>query len=301
LLAAITQLAPSFSKAVSNPAGDGAQGDLTNPEHYRLVNHGGDGVLSTIDCTSSLGGDDWEIPTGLPLLAWEGDGTASIVDFDLQGLERGVYSLMLCDLEDLEGDQLAEPWIRSFVVNASNLLEDPNFDHEFLSAWDTESPSGSDIFWDTADPSTPHSGVAVIDPSASGAGESFSLTQCIDVSQGVPYALSGTVSIESDMTTAPSVTGRVEFFRDFGCVDSLEIVERAFASGDTNLHWGPRKIVSAQAPAEALSARVGFVVEGGAADQFLVFLDETAFFVDVIFVDGFESGDAFLWSSVVGD
>lgn len=298
VLVAMTQLVPSFSKAVSNPAGDGTQGDLTNPQHSRLIHHGTDGVLSTADCTSSVGGDDWEIPTVLPPLAWPGDGTASIVNFDSLGLGRGIYSLILCGLEDLEGEQLVvEPWFGHFIVNASNLLEDPNFDHGELSAWNIESPGGTDVFWEAVDPSTPHSGVAVIDPTSGGIGETFTLTQCIDVSTAAPYGLAGMVSVDSGMAADPTVTAKAEFFSEYGCVNLLETFERVFASGGSNLGWSPRMILGVRAPVGALSARVGFVVEGGTADQFSVSLDETAFFEDVLFVDGFEEGDASWWDN----
>jgi len=294
-LIAISQLMVNFSEPVSNPGGDDTLGDLTNPEHYRLVELGPDRVLNTVDCTSVLEGDDADISLG-GLVAWTGDQTVSVTFGLTAGLPVGRYTLMVCDLQDPIGNQMAGLWTREFAVNATNLLDDPNFDDAAIEMWDTESPGGSDIQWGPTDPSTETSGVAIID-TVNGAGETYELTQCIEVFERRPYGLSGISYIESTEVDAPILKTTVRFYRNAGCTDLLEYIDVIVAQGDTADLWLPRRHLSCRPPAEALSARVGFVVEGGTADDFSLYLDEAAIFEDLIFVDGFETGDVSWWSS----
>ncbi|RLE17312.1 MAG: hypothetical protein DRJ65_22970, partial [Acidobacteria bacterium] len=48
----ITQLLVTFSEPLNDPAGDFEPDDVTNPQNYRLVEAGLDGILDTVDCLS---------------------------------------------------------------------------------------------------------------------------------------------------------------------------------------------------------------------------------------------------------
>jgi hypothetical protein len=203
---------------------------------------------------------------------------------------------MVCDLRDLAANQMAGVSTREFSVMATNLLNDPNFDLAGLTEWDTNSPGASDIQWSSADPSSQASGVAVIE-TLDGAGEMFWITQCLSVSEGTPYALAGISRIDSSVGDMPILNATVSFFRNAGCTDLLESVDAVVAQGDTGGAWQPRLFAFGRAPSEALSAQVGFVVDGGTAQDFSVHLDETTFFENLIFADGFETGDVDRWST----
>jgi hypothetical protein len=131
----------------------------------------------------------------------------------------------------------------------------------------------------------------------SGAGATLELTQCLEVFEGSPYGLGGMALVTAPATDAPTLKAVVRFFYRPGCGDEIQRHERIFAVGDTGWNWGPRFVYGVRAPVGALSARVGFVVEGGTADTFSLYLDETAFFEDVLLIDGFETGDSSWWSS----
>jgi hypothetical protein len=288
VLAAVTQLWIGFSEPIDPVAVDRG---IADPSHYRLVNLGPDGVLSTPSCDGPPAGDDQDIALA-GAWAWIGDDTVSIqIDRDT-GLAAGRYALVVCDVEDVPGNPMAAPWVRPFTVSAENLLHNPSFD--YAGEWDTMSPNAQDIRFLSQDASSETSGMVVVDPVA-GADELFELTQCLDVVEGTPYALGGLALVDSPLATAPTLTAVVRFYANVGCLRLVETTEAVLAVGTTHWHWTPRLLLGARAPEGALSARVGFVVTGGAADHFSVYLDEAAFFVDVLFVDGFETGDPGWW------
>ena len=297
VLAAVTQLLVRFSEVVFNPAGDATPGDLTNPDHYRILDLGPDGVLSTPDCTVPVVGDDLDVDV-IAVAAWSGDEVASVVLAPLRGLRYGRYALLVCGLDDPLGNGMNSSWSRAFSISANNLLEDSNFDAAGLTFWDTESPGAGVIDWLAFDPSSETSGIAVVQ-TTDGAGETFSLTQCLDVFSGTPYGLGGTIMVDSDAGDDPVVWGLVEFYRNGGCTDLLETRKQLFAGGDTGMAWTPRYVFGARAPAEALSARAGFIILGEFTDEFSVYLDEIVFFENVIFIDGFETGGPDWWIRIV--
>ena len=163
---------------------------------------------------------------------------------------------------------------------------------------DTESPGAGDIYWLPFDPSSESSGIAAVQ-TTDGAGEVFSLTQCVDVFAGAPYGLGGLVMVDSGADDSPVVRGQVEFYRNAGCTDLLETRQQLFAGGDTDMTWTSRYVFGARAPVEALSARAGFVILDDSAGGFEVYLDEIVFFEDVIFVDGFETGGPTWWDRII--
>jgi hypothetical protein len=129
-----------------------------------------------------------------------------------------------------------------------------------------------------------------------GTGETFEAYQCLEVTASKSYELGLNSMIDSAVGDAPTLSATVCFFRNLGCTDLLKTSEAVVAEGNSGGNWGSRLVFSAGAPVEALSAQVGFVVQGGSAAVFTLHLDEAAFFEDLLFVDGFESGDSSRWS-----
>ncbi len=293
ILEALTQLVIHFTEPMFNPAGNHSQGDLTNPLNYRVLDLGPDGVLNTTSCASVVGGDDREVlQSGAPFDWGNTDKVVSITGLGHRGVPRGRYVLEVCAVEDLAGHKVV-PWTQGFIINAGNLLVDPNFD-DGLNEWDLDSPYGNEISWTDNDNSTHGSGGVEIDPHGGGEGKIYELSQCLDVDEGTPFALSGETMIYGN-ALSPTLKAVARYFRNAGCVDLLETVEAVIAQGSTGGTWIPRAFVSSRAPIDTLSVRVGFVVEGGTTSDFRVTLDEVAFLVDTLFVDGFETGDTTGW------
>jgi hypothetical protein len=292
VLTAVTQLAVEFSEVIEPLGGDRG---IADPAPYYVLTTGPNGILDTVGCTTIPAGDDVEIAVD-GAWAWSDEETVSLQIAEPTGLHAGHYGLLVCDVVDLAGNALPAPFIRRFTVNAGNLLSDPNFDQLGSGNWDTDSPNAADIRFIAQDNSTETSGMALFEP-FSGAGATLELTQCLEVFEGSPYGLGGMALVTAPATDAPTLKAVVRFFYRPGCGDEIQRHERIFAVGDTGWNWGPRFVYGVRAPVGALSARVGFVVEGGTADTFSLYLDETAFFEDVLFVDGFETGDSSWWSS----
>ena len=289
VLAAITQLMVTFSEPVSNPDGSDAVGDLTNPDHYRVLGLGPDRVLNTLDCGGRPRGNDVEYFWG-DLAATDNGEAVTLLQLGSRGLPAGRYALMVCELQDSIGNRLENPLIQYLSVSATNLLLDPNFEDPSLIAWDTISSSGPDIHWGPEDASTPTSGVVVIDPS--GGTERFSeITQCFDVSEDLPYSLTGISRIDSAEENLPVLRAVVRFFRNSDCAHLMETAEAVVTIGDTGGAWSTPNSISARAPVGSQSAQVGYVVEGGTAEESVVFLDEVAFFENVVLTDESGAGD----------
>jgi hypothetical protein len=292
VLTAVTQLAVEFSEVIEPLGGDRG---IADPAPYYVLTTGPNGILDTVGCTTIPAGDDVEIAVD-GAWAWSDEETVSLQIAEPTGLHAGHYGLLVCDVVDLAGNALPAPFIRRFTVNAGNLLSDPNFDQLGSGNWDTDSPNAADIRFIAQDNSTETSGMALFEP-FSGAGATLELTQCLEVFEGSPYGLGGMALVTAPATDAPTLKAVVRFFYRPGCGDEIQRHERIFAVGDTGWNWGPRFVYGVRAPVGALSARVGFVVEGGTADTFSLYLDETAFFEDVLLIDGFETGDSSWWSS----
>ncbi len=290
-LAAITQLMIEFSEPI-NPNSGGR--DVADSGHYRLIALGPNRVLETPGCSDRLVGDDDQISIS-GVWPWTDPKIISVRNDLSKGLPAGRYALLVCDVEDVVGNLLEGSWIGGFAVSATNDFENPNFDDGLAGEWETLSPDPSDIRFLATDPTSETSGVVLVETSA-GAGETYEITQCLTVAEGRAYGLGGVAMIQSTQADAPILKGSAQFYRDEGCVDVLEMSETVIARGDSSGLWGARLIVPFRAPLEARSVRVGFVVEGSSAEEFSLYLDETSFFEDVIFVDGFEKGDATWWT-----
>jgi len=335
-MASITQIYVTFSEEVSDPPGDTAPDDVTNPANYMLVTPGGDWVFDTTSCAGGLVGDD----------------LATVVDqvtFDLSSLTarlringgeqllEGGHRLLVCgstsivDLADqpLDGNgdgTGGDDFVLDFTVEVDNLLVNPNFDDD-LAGWTTSSPGEMTHGPDDVS-GAPTSGSVVI-INLTGAGQTMTLSQCVPISALERYFVSGWLWVDSGLVDDPTIFASVGFYDGASCGGSLlgteeipglngdsagvRIFYDGFESGDTSAWSGSvgstgakmylagweHLAGSVQASSGAVSAMVHYVIEAGASTNFRVKMDDVQFFQPFLFKDGFEIGDTSRWSGTV--
>lgn len=297
----VTQILVRFSGAVSDPAGNTAPGDVTNPSSYRLFRTGPDGAPGA----GCAGGT----PAGASAVTVEGAaydaGTSTAVLSVGSGfaLSRGRYRLLACGsitsptgaALDGNGDGTAgDDASRTFEVAGTNLLANPNFDGN-LNSWIAVSPTPGEISRISGDVDGAATSGAARVTNLTGAGQLFSLAQCVALAGPGSHAVSGRVRIDSGLPSAPSVHALVDFRAGAGCSGAV-LASGAVPAvrGETAGEWG-RLGGIVQAPANSLSALVMFVVDAGSSPNFVVDLDSLSFERVEIFRDGFESGNTSQW------
>jgi len=307
----ITQLLLKFSEIMKDPEGDYEAGDITNPQSYRLVGAGPDGILDTSGC-SAIGNDD--LLLNIDGVTWDQDTRIATVSVGSgKALGGGTYGFFACasaPLADIGNNPLdgnadgsgGDDFLLHFEVLGTDRLDNPNFDTG-LSSWDTtENPPA---FWafdsDDVDDG-PSSGAALI-AGVAGADQVVGLSQCVDFdsSEGI-FHLDGRVLIRNNATPEPEACGTVTFFNAEGCSgSSYGLLKTGVVLGDTGGGWALIPWMNARVPAGAISAQVEFSATGGsdAAADFDVAFDALSFrdVPEPLFSDGFESGDTSAWHS----
>ncbi|MCD4749011.1 MAG: beta-propeller fold lactonase family protein [Thermoanaerobaculales bacterium] len=306
----ITQLLVAFSEPMNDPEGNFVPDDVTNPQNYRLVDAGFDGVLDTVNCGSIQNDDSlmaidfviWDLETGLAAVG-VGNGLA---------LPSGFYGLFACGsttITDVNGNALdgdtngtgGDDFVWAFQILGTNLIENPNFDGNMEPWVPADAPPASFAFdaGDLDGAATSGSGLIT---GVSGADLIVGLSQCIDVSSmDIVMGLSGRVLLTNNSTPDPAAYGIVTFYDGAGC-SGAEIGELGtdLVVGDTGGAWAEIPWATSPKPAGALSAWVSFAGTGGAdpgadfdaAFDSLIFGDGPT----MIFSDGFESGTTSAWS-----
>ncbi len=300
----VTQILVRFSGAVSDPAGNTAPGDVTNPSSYRLFRTGQDGAPGA-SCTGGT-------PAGASAVTVSGAiynaGTSTAVLSVGSGfaLSRGRYRLLACgsitspdgSALDGNGDGTAgDDASRTFEIAGTNLLANPNFDQN-LNSWIAVSPAPGEISRISGDVDGAGTSGAARVTNLTGAGQFFSLAQCVALTGSGSHAVSGRVRINSGRPTAPSVYALVDFRAGAGCSGAvLASGTIPVVRGETAGEW--RRLSGiVQAPGNAMpaiSALVMFVVDAGSSPDFVVDLDSLSFERVEIFRDGFESGNTSRW------
>jgi len=299
----------TFSEPLNDPAGDFEPDDVTNPQNYRLVEAGLDGVLDTADCLS-VQNDDGLIT--IDSVVWDlGSHMAAVSIGAGSALPSGIYGLFACastTITDVGGNALdgdsngtgGDDFVWTFHVLGTNLIENPNFDSD-MNPWTPTDAPPSYFAFDAGDvDDTATSGSALI-AGVSGADLIVGLSQCIDVSaMDVVLGLSGRILLTNNSTPDPGAYGIVTFFDGADC-GGIEVGELATAVvlGDTGGLWAEIPWANSNKPAAALSALVTFAGTGGsdpgadfdAAFDSLVFRDVP----EALFFDGFESADTTAW------
>lgn len=179
-------------------------------------------------------------------------------------------------------------------ASAQNMLVNPDFDTDVTTGW-----SGIGV-WDPMDAfGSPTSGsVTWINTWASGGA--IYHTQCVELGQDFEaYDLGGYAFIPSGQPGAGYTHIHVAFYSDSGCVTQISGWATPDFSGLDNWQslartdWAPNGVVS---------ARIGLFNQKTSAGDFQTFHDLIYFgrSAEMLFADGFQSGDTFQWGSAVG-
>ncbi len=307
---AITQISLVFSEEMLDPGGDSGDDDVTRPANYQLFGPGPDGTFETVDCSSGVAGSDFEI--SIDQVIYDSDlQTAHLYVNQGVPLPRGLYQLAACGTTTLtdrsgkpldgDGDGIGgDDHVLGFEVAATNLLLNPNFDGD-TSEWNFLGGVGAGLYHSGSDADEKTTSGAAEITGTAGEADSWLVVQCVGVTPDRYYTLSGRVEIVSGLTELP-VFGQVEFFGGTGCSgDPLGTFITEIVVGDTAESWVDIVPAIAGADSQAQSARVGFAVEPTGPVAFEVYFDSVSFseYWQLVFWDGFESGDAGEWSRLV--
>ena len=305
---AVTQLLVALSEPVRDPAGSTGSDDVTNPDNYRVVAAGPDGLLQTTTCLS-LAGDDLLLP--IAEVRYELPLRASGVRVASTSLPTGSYRFIVCgstSITDPAGNHLdgdgngtgGDDFLRDFRVLATNLLVNPNFDRD-LAGWSAATVPPSQFEWSADDgDGTAFSGSALI-ANLSGPDVGFNLSQCVALATAGAYELGALVRLDQGGLGVPAAHASVEFHGQAGCTGAvLATATTTEVGGNTGGAFEPLGLGPLTRPAGAVSARVRVAAEIGSdpSADFTAIFDNLYFRrLVVLFADGFESGTTGNWSS----
>jgi DNA-binding beta-propeller fold protein YncE len=305
-----TQLLVTFSEPVYDPVGDTDLDDVTNPNNTQIVSAGANGILETADCLS-VQGDDTRL--AMDWVAYDlASRTAAAKPAGSLALTTDLYGLFVCgstSITDHAGNSLdgdgngigGDDFALWFVIAGDNLLDNPNFD-DGLDSWTTVTVPPSEFTAASDDAGGAFSSGSAALTNLSGADQTHSLSQCVDVA-AIAYpglSLGGKARLVNTGIADPSAFAEVAYYDGAGCTGAVVGSDGPFAVvGDTG-GWvpiGPNRI---PLPEPAVSARVTFSLQSGTdpSAEFDGNLDDLYFGTDLtaIFEDGFETGDLSRWA-----
>ena len=302
----ISKMLVTFSESVDDPPGNTDPDDVTNPDNFRVLGTGPDANFQT-DACGAVFGDDQE--AAISSVAYD-DGT-HIADLVLQdSLSPSRYRFLVCgstSIYDLAGNPLdgdgngtgGDDFSLTFRADPGNLLANGHFDCD-LDGWTAYATNPSEIVLGTEDAfgSTESGSAEFANLTAS---NEFWISQCVETSPGTNHTLSGYLLLAADQVFLSFSRG-CHFFATSNCTGSLlgEAVDSELVGG-VSQDWAEFE-TGFRAPAGvwSLECEIGFITPG--ADDFEANLDGvTLTGTDLIFDDGFESGDTSRWSLVVGE
>ncbi len=307
----VTTLAFHFNEPLLDPPGSTGTPDVTNPDHYRLVGAGADGVVSTLGCGAPAGDD-----TLLPLSAVDyrpSTGTAVIRPASADALADGRWRIILCasGLGDLDGEPLdgdrdgvgGDDWVADLEVLRDELLANPNFDLG-LDGWSQVTPGGSPFVHDTVDgEASPYSGSSTA-TNAAGAGTVVELRQCVELPANPegPLTLRALVRFAPGALDASFAGVELRFFDGFACGGARVGTSTGHPLwADTDGRF-LQVAAHGRPPLAAVSVEAVLLAEAdpAAPSPFTAHFDRASLaFDDPVFDDGFEAGDTTSWSAAV--
>ncbi len=301
----IGSLRVEFSEPVRDPPGDGDNDDVTNPANYLVVATGPDLEFSTAGCGSVF---DDDVAAPISGVHYEVSTRTATLATGL--LPSSQVRVMVCgstSIRDLAGNPLdgtgdgagGDDFVLTFRSDPGNRFANGHFDCAAtgLGPWVPSDPAEITYSSDDAGSSS-ISGSAQVRQLA--ANTSFRIDQCVVVLPGTGSELRSRWKLET--AGFLSYSRDCEFFTAAGCGAAGSGIGRSIISdlvGDTGGSWVDT-LDLVDVPLSAASARCGFVFATPTGLDFSAGLDELYFGnADQIFADGFESGDASRWSSVV--
>ncbi|MEM1180733.1 MAG: cadherin-like domain-containing protein, partial [Acidobacteriota bacterium] len=288
LRSATASLVVTFSEAMANPAGDTAPEDITNPANFQLVGSGPDGDFTTLGCDALADDDVLLTPTGVTYDGLSFEATAALSP----ALGDGVYRLFVCDaLQDVGGNALLADAAVTFRQSASNPLSNSHFDCD-LDGWTTVSTVSGEIEWSAEDAND--AGVSGSVRIADLTGGALTIGQCVDLD---PTRVGAQVRVDGPLDAGVNVMTTCEGFAGPSCSGaSLGSQTETNVVLHTAGAWLPLTAVLANQGAS--SALCSFDLTRVSGTNFEAYLDEISV-SDVLFGDGFESGDTSAWSALV--
>ncbi len=296
-----TQFYLAFDEALSDPAGDSDPGDVTNPDSYLLAAAGADGIIQTLSCSGGLAGDDETFT--IDGVVWDDTENTARLSVNTQNpLPRGAYRLLACGsaaLTDEVGNPLdgngngtgGDDALHEFTITATNKLGNPNFDNS-LDDW--TSSSSSQVLWDNDDASSaPTSGCASFF-NFSGP-ETLILSQCIAADDTIGHQFGGKITYFVSNPGDPAISFSLKAYDSANCGGTLLETsswdhENAVTEGQyQEFHYWAGPAAGTQSIEVVLAAAVDTIGSEVHFDDLLV--------IEMLFGDGFESGDVSGWSS----
>jgi hypothetical protein len=284
-----------------DPSGNSDPDDVTNPASYLLVATGADGDFSTSAC-GTVFGDDLALAISSVLYDSASQRARLLVD----ALPASQVRVMACGtaLKDLAGNPLdgdgdgsgGDDFSLTFRSDPDNRFENGHLDCSStdLDGWTVSDPFEITRSTDDLDGSLSSGSVQIMQLAAN---SSFEISQCVPISA----AGGGDLSAWLRLSTASyiSFSSGCEFFAAPVCgspgsgLGSSMGVDLISDSGGV---WLPFTSILA-VPAGTMSARCSFTFGTGTGASFTAWLDELVLSTkELIFQDGFESGDTAAWS-----
>ncbi len=297
----------TFDQLMSDPPGDNAADDVTNPTNYLLVAAGLDAELSTTDCGAVLGDDQ---AVTIKSVSWMPD--TSSANLVLAGSRvNGLYRLLACsDLRDLAGNLLdgdgdgtgGDAFVRRFRLSNSNLFVNGHFDDCTpieLDPWEVI-VSGSNIVSthpDDVDGSS-LSGSALFEVSEPG---NPLLRQCVPATAGHTYRLAANLRFQPMVAATATAVLACEYFDGVSCDGSVldELISTRFLTPANQVWQGFEFLPVAPPQSASARCRVEVMPTNGMDPNFELGVDGLFVGEGPLFADGFESEDTSAWSATV--
>ncbi|MEM9557851.1 MAG: Ig-like domain repeat protein [Acidobacteriota bacterium] len=279
---------------------------------YRVLAAGPDADLSTASC-DPVAGDDLE--STVTSANSDADPSTPTVTLQLaQPLPTGLARVIVCEtVEDLgtlaldgDGDGVGgDPFVVTFRIDPANLFANGDFDlcPATQAPWiESVTPPDSVLVSATedADSSSLSGSVQIVSMSAA----PTALAQCVEVDPSTPrLGLSLAARLDAVGGATTTLEAACDFFDLASCAGASTGSDAELAPLPDLAGGWSRLSFSLQPPATTRSAlcSVSIAPDQPTEPLFDAFFDRLLLRRDVLFLDGFESGDFGAWSGTVGN
>ncbi|MEM8962280.1 MAG: SdrD B-like domain-containing protein [Acidobacteriota bacterium] len=278
-------------------------GDVTDPASWLLVAAGANAQIDTTSC-ATLGGDDETVE--ISAITYDAVSQIATLEFTDE-LPDALITLFACSdaLTDLGGTPLdgddngvsGGDYSRFFRADADNLLANGHLDCS-IEDWTATSDDPSEIVYSTDDfDNSSDSGSFAI---ANTAGSTvLQVSQCAAVDRVSSLSLSTQLQLSTPDTGITVIVG-CEIYATNDCTGAVTTTSSTSVfQGDTAGAWvALTDSVGMPDGSQSALCSVAFTT-GLTGETFDARIDQVRLGNDLIFTDGFESGDTSAWSSTV--